>query len=209
VLPQPLAGAFILGASLLTLPGQAGKEVSPDDDPVLGDASAPVTIIEFSDYQCEFCRIFWKNTFGRLKKEYIDTGKVKFVFRDFPQSIHPEAQAAAMAAECAADQGKYWEYHDKVFSEQDRPGREREVVRFRTNDLKKWASDIGIEATEFNQCLDSRKHRKEVNADRDAGEDAGVKGTPVFFINGRSLVGAYPFDAFQKIIEEELAKRAN
>jgi protein-disulfide isomerase len=202
------AGALLISASLLNPSAQDGRTVSVDDDPVLGDANAPVTIIEFSDYQCEFCRLFWRNTFGRLKREYIDTGKVKLVFRDFPQSIHPEAQAAALAAECADDQGKYWEYHDKVFSEQVSRGKDREVVRVRRDDLKKWAADIGLEAAEFNQCLDSRKHRKEVDADRDAGEAAGVKGTPVFFINGRPLVGAYPFDAFQKIIDEELQKSA-
>lgn len=206
---QQLAAVLMLATSLLNPPSQTGRTVSIDDDPILGDANAVVTIVEFSDYQCEFCRIFWKNTFPRLKQEYIDTGKVRLVFRDFPQSIHPEAMRAAMAAECASDQGKYWEYHDKVFSEQDRRGKEREVVRFKADDLKKWAAEIGLEATEFNQCLDSRKHRKEVDADRKAGEDAGVKGTPVFFINGRPLVGAYPFDAFQKIIEEELKKSGN
>lgn len=201
-----LLGSLTTTGSALGARGQAAKGVSIDDDPMLGDPNARVTIVEFSDYQCEFCRMFWKNTYPQLKREYIDTGKVRLVFRDFPQSIHSESTNAAMAAQCAADQGKYWEYHDKVFSEQDTRGKEREVVKFKKNDLKTWAADIGLEPAEFNKCLDSSKHRREVNSDRDAGLDAGVKGTPVFFINGRPLVGAYPFNAFQKIIEEELSK---
>ena len=204
-----LSTALLLAGSVLYASSQGGKAVSIDDDPILGSDAAPVTIIEFSDYQCEFCRIFWKNTYPQLKSEYIDTGKVRLVFRDFPQSIHPEAMRAALAAECAADQGKFWEYHDKVFSEQDARGKDREVVRFKADDLKKWAAEIGLVPAAFDQCLDSRKHRKEVDADRDDGEDAGVKGTPVFFINGRQLVGAYPFAEFRKIIEEELRRQPN
>lgn len=198
--------AVMLAGSAPYATSQARKSVSIDDDPILGDANAKVTIVEFSDYQCEFCRIFWKNTFPQLRQHYIDTGKVRLVYRDFPQSVHPEATIAAIAAECAADQGKYWEYHDKVFSEQDRRGKEREVVRFRANDLKRWAAEIGLEATEFNRCLDLSKHKREVAADRSAGADAGVNGTPAFFINGRPLIGAHPFATFQRIIEEELRK---
>ena len=198
--------AIVLAGSALVAAGQTAKSVSVDNDPIQGDVNATVTIVEFSDYQCEFCRIFWKNTLPQLREHYIDTGKVRLVFRDFPQSVHPEANVAALAAECAKDQGKYWEYHDKVFSEQDRRGREREVVRFKKNDLKMWAAEIGLEATEFDRCLDSSKHKREVAADRSAGADLGVNGTPAFFINGRPLIGAHPFAAFQRIIEEELGQ---
>ena len=200
------AAAIVLAGSALFGAGQTAKSVSVDNDPIQGDVNATVTIVEFSDYQCEFCRIFWKNTLPQLREHYIDTGKVRLVFRDFPQSVHPEANVAALAAECAKDQGKYWEYHDKVFSEQDRRGREREVVRFKKNDLKKWAAEIGLEATEFDRCLDSSKHKREVAADRSAGADLGVNGTPAFFINGRPLIGAHPFAAFQRIIEEGLGQ---
>lgn len=196
-----------LATSAVYAAGQGARNVSPDDEPVLGDPNARVTIVEFSDYQCEFCRIFWKTTLPQLRQEYIDAGEVKLVFRDFPQpDYHPEAMNAALAAACAADQDKYWEYHDKVFGEQDRRGKEREVVRFNRNDLKEWAAAIGLEPTAFNKCLDSRQHRREVEADRRDGLALDVKGTPTFFINWRPLVGAHPFSAFQKLIEEELGK---
>lgn len=176
-----------------------------DDDPQLGKADAVVTIIEFGDYQCPLCRAFWRDTLPRIKKEYVDTGRVRIVFRDFPiQDIHPEATATAMAAECAEDQGKYWEFHDKVFREQDRRG--RDVVRYRVADVKRWATEIGLEAAAFNECLDSERHKAEVQKDYKDGADIGMNGTPVFFINGRALVGAHPFATFQKIIEEELRK---
>jgi protein-disulfide isomerase len=145
------AAAIVLAGSALFAASQTAKSVSVDDDAILGDVNAKVTIVEFSDYQCEFCRIVWKNTLSQLREHCIDTGEVRLVFRDVPQSVHPEANVAALAAECAKDQGKYWEYHDKVFSEQDRRGREREVVRFKKNDLKKWAAEIGLEATEFDR----------------------------------------------------------
>jgi protein-disulfide isomerase len=197
-----LAAALMAGSAAHGA-GQ-GKFISIDDDPVLGDAKAKVTIIEFGDYQCPFCRIFWKDTLPRLKRQYIDTGKVKLVFRDFAQEVHPEAAAAAMAAECAADQGQYFAYHDKIFREQDRRG--GDVVRFRAAELKRWATDVGLDATAFNECLDSARHKDEVAADYADAAGVGIQGTPVFFINGRALFGAHPFATFQKIIEEELAR---
>ena len=132
---------------------QQGKFVSIGDDPGLGNSEASVTIIEFGDYQCPMCRLFWKETLPRIKKEYVDTGKVRLVFRDFPQSMHPEA--AAMAAECAEDQGQYCAYHDKIFREQNRRGREGDVVRFRARDLKRWGADIGLDTAAFDACVDS------------------------------------------------------
>lgn len=96
----------------------AAAPASADDDPFIGNANAPVTMIEFSDYQCPFCLRFWSETLPQIKKDYIDTGKVKFVYRDFPLNIHPMAEPSARAANCAGEQGKYWEYHDKIFSEQ-------------------------------------------------------------------------------------------
>src|SRR5580765_1746523 len=121
----------------------SGKLIGVDDDPVIGSPNAKVTIIEFGDYQCPSCRMFWKEVEPRLKKDYIDTGKAKLVFRDFPiVQIHPEALLAAMAVDCSADQNKYWEYHDKVFREQYNKG--DDLVRFKAADLKKWAKDIGL-----------------------------------------------------------------
>ena len=196
--PLLIAGAVVFAAS------QGGKVISIDDDPVLGDDNAKVTIIEFGDYQCPFCRSFWKDTLPRIKKEYIDTGKVRLVFRDFPQADHRQAVAAAIAAECADDQDRYWDYHDKLFREQDRRG--SGVINFGANDLKRWATEIGLDAKAFDECVDAARHKDEVAADTKAIVDLGITGTPLFFINGRALLGAYPYERFQRVIEEELAK---
>jgi len=173
-------------------------EVSSDDDAFLGDENAPVTIIEFSDYQCPFCERFWSETLPSIKSEYIDTGKVKFVYRDFPlNAIHPMAESAAVAAECVREKGKdkaYFEYHDKIFENQQLLSNEN---------LKKWAKELGYE---IDTCLDSEKYLEEVNGDLLDGQALGVSGTPAFFINGIELSGAQPFSAFKQIIEQELSK---
>ena len=189
-------------------------KVSIDDDPVLGNKNAPVTLIEFSDFQCPFCRSFWRDTLPQIQKDYIDTGKVKFVYRDFPLvSIHPAAAPAAEAAECAEDQGKFLAMHDKIFQEQDKQG--QGTVQFTADDLKKWAAQIGLNASQFNSCLDSRKYKSEVEKDTADGSSAGVTGTPAFFlgksnssgtIEGTLVSGAQPFSAFKVIIDEMLSK---
>jgi protein-disulfide isomerase len=194
----------VLAGSLSYVAAQ-GKFVSVDDDPVLGNANAKVTIIEFGDYQCPSCRLFWREIEPRLKKEYVDTGKVKLVFRDFPiKEIHPDATAAAMAAQCAADQGKYWEYHDRIFREQDK-GTD-DVVRFKAADLKKWGAAIRLDGAAFNACVDSARYQDEVAKDYADGIAVGIQGTPTFFINGRFVGGAQSFPVFKKIIDEELAR---
>lgn len=198
--------AMLAAAPAVAAGGQAGQFIGVDDDPALGDPNARVTIIEFGDYQCPICRLFWKETLPRLRKAYIDTGRVKLIFRDFPLPVHPMAVPAAIGTECAEDQGRFWEYHDKVYREQDRRAREGEVAEFRLNDLKRWAADIKLDAAAFDQCLDSGKYKQEVAADYAAAAGLGLGGTPVFFINGRALFGAHPFATFQKIIDEELRK---
>lgn len=184
--------------------GNLRVDVSADDDPSLGNKNAKVTMIEFSDYQCPFCRTFWKESFSQLKKEYIDTGKVKFVYRDYPLSPHPMAEPSAQAGQCADEQGKYWEFHDKIFGEQDKKG--RGTVTYTVQELKLWASQIGLDKAKFNQCLDSGKYKAEVQKDFDDGTSAGVSGTPSLFINGRLVVGAQPYASFKAIIDEELKK---
>jgi len=171
---------------------------SEDDDAVLGDENAPVTIIEFSDYQCPFCSRFWSQTLPLIKSEYIDTGKVKFVYRDFPlSSIHPMAQSAAEAAECVRDAAgndeAYFEYHDTVFANQQ---------LLSIANLNSWAKEQGYDITE---CLSSGEFRSEVSKDTADAQAAGGRGTPYFVINGNPLSGAQPFSAFQQIIEAELA----
>ena len=173
-------------------------QVSADDDVVKGDKNAPVEIIEFSDFQCPFCARFYSDTLPQIQKEYIDTGKVKFVYRDFPlSSIHPQATPAAEAAECAKEQGKFWEYHDKLFQNQ---------ASLSTASYKQWAADLKLNTQQFNDCVDNRKYKSEVEKDYQDGQSAGVSGTPAFFVNGIKISGAQPFTAFKTIIDQELAK---
>jgi len=198
------------GATVQQIAGnteQAGSPVNvfADDDAVLGNPDAPVTIIEFSDFQCPFCRKFYKETLPQIKKDYILTGKAKLVYRDFPLvQIHPGATPAAEGAECAKEQGEFWEMHDAIFDEQEKLG--SGTVQFTADDVKKWAANIGLDTSKFNQCLDSGKYKQEVEKDLADGSAAGVNGTPATFINGRLVSGAQPFAAFKVIIDEELKK---
>lgn len=174
--------------------------VSVDDDAMKGDKNATVTIVEFSDFECPYCAKFYKDTLPQLVSEYIDKGKVKFVYRDFPLSFHKDAKEAAMAAECAGDQGGdkvYFKYHDKLYENQ---------TSFGTDNFKKWAGDLGLDQSKFDDCLDNKTSESEVDADFKDGQSYGVTGTPAFFINGRRISGAQPFSVFKTIIEEELAK---
>jgi len=178
----------------------AGKYLNPpsaDDDPVEGDAKAPVTIIEFSDFQCPFCGKFFKDTLPQLRNEYIKTGRVKLVYRDYPLDFHPYAQKAAEAADCADEQGKFWQMHDKLFDNQD---------AITASELKKYAADLGLDTAKFNNCLDTSKYEQEVKKDLADGNTIGVSGTPAFFINGISVSGAQPYSVFKQIIDGELAK---
>ena len=173
-------------------------QVSADDDPVKGDANAPVEIIEFSDFQCPFCSRWYSDALPQIQKEYIDTGKVKLVYRDFPlSSIHPQATPAAEAAECAKEQGKFWEFHDKLFENQ---------ASLSTASYKQWAQELGLNTQQFNDCVDKKKYQSEVTKDYQDGQAAGVTGTPSFFVNGINIRGAQPFSAFKTIIDQELAK---
>ena len=198
-----LAALFTALAAMPAAAQQNGVLIGVDDDPVLGSADAKVLMIEFGDYQCPSCRMFWKDVEPRLKKDYIDTGKVKLVFRDFPlMQIHPEALLAAMAVDCAGEQGKYWQYHDKVFREQYNRG--DDIIRLKAADLKKWAKEIGVDQPKFDQCLDSEKFKDEVLKDKADGDAAGVQGTPTFFINGRVMGGAQGYPEYRKLIDELL-----
>lgn len=176
--------------------------VSADDDAFMGPKNAKVVLIEFSDFQCPFCRRFWKETLPNIKKDFIDTGKIKFVYRDFPLNFHPAALPSAQGSECARDQGKYWEFHDKIFQEQDLKG--EGTITFTAIDIKRWASEIGLDTGKFNGCFDSEKYASEVEKDYNDGVRYGVSGTPTVFVNGKGIVGAQPFEAFKAAIEEAL-----
>ncbi len=175
-------------------------EVSADDDPVIGRADAPVTMIEFSDFQCPFCKRFFEQALPKIEEEYIKPGKVKLVYRDFPLSFHEQAQLAAEAAECADEQGKFREMHDRIFQGQAEWSGNAEARRI----FASYAEAIGLDMEEFGRCLDSGRYEEEVQRDFNDGVKYGVTGTPTFFINGRKLVGAQPFTAFQQLIETEL-----
>ena len=164
-------------------------------DPVRGVASAPVTIVEFSDYQCPFCSRV-NPTLEQVRKTYGD--QVKIIFKDFPLPNHLQAPKAAEAAHCAGEQGKYWEMHDQMFANQR---------ALNVPELKQYAVGLGLDTEKFNQCLDSGKTAGLVAAGKAQGEKMGVNSTPTLYVNGRVLIGAQPFEAFKQIIDEELARK--
>ncbi len=176
-------------------------DVSIDDDAIKGNQDAKVTIIEFSDFQCPFCGRHFQQTLPEITEKYIETEKVRYIFRDFPLGFHENAQKAAEAAECArfvaGNDETYWKIHDKLFENQD---------ALDIESLKQYAKELGLNTEKFNDCLDSGQMENEVKNDLEEGQNYGVKGTPAFFINGRFVSGAQPFSVFEEIIEEELAK---
>ena len=162
----------------------------------MGPPDAPVTLIEFSDFQCPYCRRV-QGVLKRLMTAY--HGQLKLVFRDFPlRQIHPEAQKAAEAAQCANDQGQFWPYHDRLFATTD----------LAVEDLKQYAVELGLDIEEFNTCLDSEKYRQEVQDDIDDALAAGVNATPSFFVNGLPINGAVPFERFVEMVELALQRAA-
>ncbi|MDP2629096.1 MAG: DsbA family protein [Candidatus Harrisonbacteria bacterium] len=169
-----------------------------DDDAILGSADAPVTWIEFGDYECPFCAKLFE-TEKQLKEKYLASGQVRFVYRDFPLDFHPTAVPSAEAAECAGDQGAYWQYHDALFERQ-------QTIIAGDFDYTALASELGLDAAAFGSCVENRAHKEEVEADMAAGVAAGVQGTPGVFINGTFVEGAYPFETFDQVIQEALQK---
>ncbi len=171
------------------------------DAAVFGNENAPVTIVEFTDFQCPFCQRFFNDAYKQIKEKYIDTGKARVVFRHFPLSFHQNAQKAAEAAECANRQGKFIEYHDLLFQKMQADGTGLDIAS-----LKAYAADLRLSTSRFNSCLDNGDTAGIVKSDMDAGQAAGVSGTPTFFINGMKIVGALPFSSFEQAIEAELSK---
>ncbi|MFH1508762.1 MAG: DsbA family protein [bacterium] len=182
-------------------PEAVKADVSVDDDYVLGDADAPVTMIEFSDYQCPYCERHFSQTTPEIKKNYVDTGKVKLIFRDFPLSFHPNAFPAATAANCAGEQGEYWNMHDALFESQA----DWTELADPNTEYKKLASNLGLNTSEFATCLESGDQEAEIEKDFKDGQVAGVKGTPAFFINGEFISGAQPYANFSAVIDKYLA----
>jgi len=183
-------------------------KISADDDPTKGIKNAPITIIEFSDFQCPFCARFQIQTLPLILEQYVETGKVKFVFRDFPiQSSHPNAMPAAAASECADEQNKFWQYHDMLFENQgiwNKMDFTSAITVF-----KEYAIELELNQEQFNACLDSGKYVNEINNDLTDGRNYEITGTPGFFIGNEKIGfvkvnGAQPFEVFQGIIESQL-----
>lgn len=180
--------------------------------PSLGPDDAPITIVEFSDYECPFCVRWYAQTYKPLLAAY--PGKIRLVFRNFPLSFHENAVASAEAALCAGDQDAYWNYHDALFDHYLTLYQQEQERRLDQTTYNQFAADLGLDIQEFETCMTSRKYQQAVQDDinyanslpPDSNGEAAVGGTPTFFVNGRRLGGAYPIEYFQQIIDAELAK---
>ncbi|HJW89715.1 MAG TPA: DsbA family protein [Anaerolineales bacterium] len=170
-------------------------DVPVDDDPAFGPADAAITIIEFSDYECPYCRSWHVEVFPKLMAAY--PGQVRLIYRDFPiESIHPNATPAAVAANCAQEQGAYWEFNDLLFSMQ---------LGLNAKAYQQYASQLRLDERAFAECVESDRYLAEVRADLEYAANLGVRSTPTFFVNGIAVVGAQPFELFQQLIDQELA----
>lgn len=190
--------AACLDASSVSAQGYLAKDLLAGlgKEPSIGAADAPVTVTEFSDFQCGYCKKFWAETLPKLKESYIEPGKARFVYRQFAIFGKP-SQSAAEASVCAAEQGKFWPYHDKLFSNFGKG-----FVTERN--LKKLANEINLEPVEFGKCLQSTKVREKVERETMTAAYLGGRGTPMFFVNDKLLIGAQPFEVFQQVVEGEL-----
>jgi protein-disulfide isomerase len=192
--------------------GQASQEKSPASTPTLmeylvgqtrhfmGDQNAPVTLIEFSDFQCPYCGKFATETEGQINEQYVNTGKVRFGFIHFV-FLGDESQWAAEASECANDQNAFWEYHDYLFAHQSGENR----GAFNKENLKKFAVALNLNSEKFNQCLDSGKYTDLVKSETSMAQNLGVSSTPTMVINGKVLLGAQPFATFQQVIDSDIS----
>ncbi|MGE3843416.1 MAG: thioredoxin domain-containing protein [Vicinamibacterales bacterium] len=179
----------------VTLPGPPVRRISVQYEgaPIRGDVNAPVTIVEFSDFHCPFCRRV-QPTLLQLLTKY--PGKVRIAYKDLPlDSLHPQAKRASEAARCARDQGKFWEYHDKIYAGNSDSSAEN---------LRSMATAVGLDVAAFESCLATGQHRPGIQTDLTQASQLGLNGTPAFFINGRALSGAQPLEAFVEIIDAEL-----
>jgi len=199
--------ALLQGALKRPAPQKSTGTVGIAGRPMLGEADALVTIVEFSDYQCPFCRRYSLTVFPILKREYIDTGKVRYVFRDFPlTSIHQQAEKAHESAHCAGEFNQYWEMHDLLFQNQ------KDLT---LPSLKHYAAELGLNSLNFEECLESGKYQVAIQKDVADGTAAGIRGTPSFFIGksgpqdsitGTIIRGAQPLANFRTVIDQLLSK---
>lgn len=170
--------------------GSGSPTLAADERPSRGPSDAPVTIVEFTDYECPYCRRYYRQTYHRLLEEY--EGEIQYVVRNYPLSNHPHARKAAEAAECAHNQGRFWDYHDHLFEN---------AGALEAADLKRYARDLGLDGDRFDRCLESGAESETVQEDLATGRRLGIRGTPTFFVNGNPLVGAQPISAFRSAIQ--------
>ena len=198
----------ILQNQLPTEQSNLTMKISVDNDPIIGNPDAPITIIEFSDFQCPFCARFYTQTLPLIYEEYIEPGKVKLVFRDYPiQSIHPNAVPAAVASECANEQGKFKEMHDMLFEKQNEWSKQKTADALSL--FSQYATKIQLEQEVFDSCLTSGKYIEEIRKDLEDGQNYGISGTPGFFVGNDEIgyvkmEGAQPFESFKKVIDSQL-----
>ncbi len=172
----------------------------PDLAPSIGKKNAPVTIVEFADFQCPFCKEFNDKLFPRIKSQFIDSGKVRFVYMHYP-FLGEESVHAAEATECAKEQGKFWQFHDLLFKNQ---GAENAGV-YAIDNLKKYASELNLDQVKFDACVDTRKFQKEVQEQQLLGTDYGVASTPTIFINGKKFEGVIPLYKVEQVISSSVS----
>ena len=188
------SGAPVVGAPVTAEPEYRRYEIPTDGYYTLGPADAPITLVEFSDFQCPYCRRWHEETYKPLLAAY--PGQIKVVYRNLPLvSIHPDAFSAAEAAMCAGEQNVFWPYHDKLFSSEAL----NEVV------YEQYAQELSLNIPTFVDCITEHKYQEEIKSDSDFAINLGISSTPTFFINGLAVVGAQPLDVFTQIIDKELA----
>lgn len=195
-----VAGALLIsGGCPAAFPAELPAELEVrSEDHVLGSANAPVTVVEYADLQCPVCKRFNDETFAAIREKYIDAGRVRWVFRHFPLAqVHPLAEAAAEAAECAAEQGRFWEFHEAVFAEQASLSEEL---------LEQIAGDLGLDEAAFGACRAGDGQQSRVAADVASGRALGVSGTPTFFVNGAVLRGFQTAESLGAAIDQALAE---
>ena len=187
------APGAVVEAPVTAQPEFKRYDIPTENSYAIGPADAPITIVEFSDYQCPFCRRWHDEVYGELLAAY--PGKIRLVYRHFPlSSIHPNATSAAEAAMCAGEQDAYWPFHEKLFSSE----------ALGNNTYLQYAQDLGLNMSSFESCLSDRKYQQAVDEDLNFAVDLGIRSTPTFFVNGLAIVGAQPLDVFQQIIDKEL-----
>jgi len=193
IVAQP-AGPVVEAPVNTPTPGYTRYDIPTEGSYALGPANAEITIVEFSDYQCPFCRRFHQETYQALLAAY--PGKIRFVYRNLPLTeIHPEAFPAAEAAMCAGEQNSYWQYHEKLFSSEN----------LGSETYRQYAQELGLNMDTFDQCVSTGKYQADIQKDADFAINLGVRSTPTFFINGLAVVGAQPLDVFKQVIDKELA----